>query len=205
MSIVQQVQDGVVLSDKTQSSSSSSTSTSTDSTKEMFLQLLVTEMQYQDPLEPTDNSEYVKELATFTQVETLQAVQDSVSSLQGSEYVGKYVEITTDDGEEVSGCVDYVTEDSGTIYVSVDGTKYDIENVTSVVDDTYYEANYLANSFATIVAALPSASALTTSDAEKVATARSVYDSLDSYQKSFVSSSALSTLEALEAKLATLS
>ena len=34
--------------------------------KEEFLQLLVTQMKYQDPLEPTDNTEYVSQLAQFS-------------------------------------------------------------------------------------------------------------------------------------------
>ena len=34
-----------------------------------FLQLLVAQMQYQDPLEPTDNTQYIAQMATFTQVE----------------------------------------------------------------------------------------------------------------------------------------
>ena len=38
----------------------------------LFLQLLVAEMKYQDPLEPTTNTEYVSELASFTQVEATQ-------------------------------------------------------------------------------------------------------------------------------------
>src|SRR5574344_947446 len=34
---------------------------------DQFLQLMVAEMQNQDPLEPTDNSSYMAQLATFTQ------------------------------------------------------------------------------------------------------------------------------------------
>ena len=40
-----------------------------DLDKEAFLQLLVTQMKYQDPLEPTDNTEYVSQLATFSELE----------------------------------------------------------------------------------------------------------------------------------------
>ena len=37
--------------------------------KEDFLLLLVTQMQYQDPLEPQDNTEYVAQLAQFSELE----------------------------------------------------------------------------------------------------------------------------------------
>ena len=40
--------------------------------KDAFLQLLVAQMQNQDPLEPTDNSKMVAELAQFTTIEELQ-------------------------------------------------------------------------------------------------------------------------------------
>ena len=33
--------------------------------KDAFLQLLVAQMKYQDPLEPTDNTQYVSQLASF--------------------------------------------------------------------------------------------------------------------------------------------
>ena len=36
--------------------------------KDAFLKLLVTQMKYQDPLEPTDNTEYVSQLATFSEL-----------------------------------------------------------------------------------------------------------------------------------------
>ena len=36
---------------------------------DQFLQLLCAEMQYQDPLEPTSNTDYVAQMATFSQLE----------------------------------------------------------------------------------------------------------------------------------------
>ena len=62
----------------------------------MFLKLLTAEMQYQDPLEPTDNSQYVTQLASFTQIETLQTVKSSMESLQANSMVGKVVSLTSD-------------------------------------------------------------------------------------------------------------
>ena len=39
--------------------------------KDAFLQLLVAQMKYQDPLEPTSNTEYISQYAQFSQVEAL--------------------------------------------------------------------------------------------------------------------------------------
>ena len=39
--------------------------------KDAFLQLLVTQLRYQDPLNPQDNSEYIAELANFSSLEQM--------------------------------------------------------------------------------------------------------------------------------------
>ena len=75
--------------------------------KEAFLQLLVAQMQYQDPLEPMDNTEYVSQLATFSQLEATQNLADTVTYGMANDLVGKYVILNTDMGT-VSGRVDYV-------------------------------------------------------------------------------------------------
>ena len=54
----------------------------------MFLKLLVAEMQYQDPLEPTSNTEYVSELASFSQIEAVQSVQSQMSTIEANSLVG---------------------------------------------------------------------------------------------------------------------
>lgn len=199
MAIVQQIKDGKVVGNTSSSSSSTSSTSSTDDTKNMFLQLLVAEMKYQDPLEPTDNTEYVNELATFTQVESLQDVQQNVAGITADQYVGKYVDITTDDGEKVTGKVDYVKHDGDTVYVSVNDKLYDASKVTSVSDTDYYEAVYAAKSFADMIAALPNATNFTTDYTNQVKTARTLLDSMSTYQKNFVSADDVAKLESLEA------
>lgn len=64
------------------STSTSSTSTSSSSLdKSAFLQLLCTQMQYQDPLDPQDNSEYLSQLAQFTSLEQMTNVATAMSNL----------------------------------------------------------------------------------------------------------------------------
>ncbi len=50
-------------------SSSSTTSSSTDVDKNMFLQLLVAQLQNQDPLNPADGTQFITQLAQFQQLE----------------------------------------------------------------------------------------------------------------------------------------
>ncbi len=49
--------------------------------KDAFLKLMVTQMQYQDPLDPQDNSEYVAELAQFSALEQMTNVSDGVGEV----------------------------------------------------------------------------------------------------------------------------
>ena len=70
----------------TAASASTATSTSTSTAKNAldknaFLQLLCTQMQYQDPLDPQDNSEYLSQLAQFTSLEQMTNVATAMSNL----------------------------------------------------------------------------------------------------------------------------
>ena len=49
--------------------------------KDAFLQLLVAQMKYQDPLNPQDNSEYIAELANFSSLEQMTNVATSLENL----------------------------------------------------------------------------------------------------------------------------
>ena len=59
----------------------SATGTNKSLDKDAFLQLLVTQMQYQDPLDPQDNSEYVAQLAQFSSLEQMTNVYNSVADV----------------------------------------------------------------------------------------------------------------------------
>ena len=49
--------------------------------KDAFLQLLVTQMQYQDPLDPQDNGEYLAQLAQFSSLEQMTNVADGLTNV----------------------------------------------------------------------------------------------------------------------------
>lgn len=49
--------------------------------KDAFLQLLVTQMKYQDPLDPQDNSEYLSQLAQFSALEQMTNVSKGLSEV----------------------------------------------------------------------------------------------------------------------------
>ncbi|MCL6548379.1 MAG: flagellar hook capping protein [Alicyclobacillus sp.] len=49
--------------------------------KNAFLQLLVTQMRYQDPLQPQDNTQFLAQLAQFTALEQMSNVAQSEQSV----------------------------------------------------------------------------------------------------------------------------
>jgi flagellar basal-body rod modification protein FlgD len=57
------------------------TSSAGDLGEDAFLRLLVTQMQYQDPLDPQSNEEFVAQLAQFTQLEKMTEANESLDAL----------------------------------------------------------------------------------------------------------------------------
>ena len=49
-----------------------------------FFALLTTQLAQQDPFKPMDNTEFVSQMAEFSSLESLQAMQDSFSALATS-------------------------------------------------------------------------------------------------------------------------
>jgi len=109
--------------------------------KDAFLQLLVTQMQNQDPLEPTSDTEWVSQLATYSSLEQMQNMNKTLTNAQALGIVGKNVLLQTekDNGDlaEVSGRVDFVTIKEGTAFLSVGGTLYNMDELVSILDDQY--------------------------------------------------------------------
>ncbi len=111
--------------------------------KDAFLQLLVAQMQYQDPLEPTSNTEYMAQLAQFSTVEELQNVNSTISNTQAMSLTGQYVILNVPDAagniNPVSGIVDYVTMSEGKTYLHIGDEYYPSEYLDSVVSYDYLE------------------------------------------------------------------
>jgi len=125
------------------SSTSKTTNTKKSNTLNMenFLSLLVAEMQNQDPLEPTSNSDYMAQMATFSQVEATTEMNEKVLSQTASNLIGKAVIVKTDMNTSgyAGGVVNGWQEIDGIIYLGINGGLYDINDVDQVIDKDYYE------------------------------------------------------------------
>ena len=113
--------------------------------KDDFLKLLVTELQNQDPLNPVDNKDSIAQLASFSSLEQMNNIANSMDSLtksmsffsqqsaltQGSAMIGKCVSGVGLDGKTpIEGTVEAVKWLDGDPKLQVrkaDGTLADIE------------------------------------------------------------------------------
>lgn len=109
--------------------------------KDAFLQLLVAQMQYQDPLEPTSDTEWISQLAQFSSLEEMQNMSAAITNSQAFSMVGKTVSINTGSGIK-EGVVDYVTMSGNKTYVSVDGNKYLTSDIEAVLGESYLAKIY---------------------------------------------------------------
>jgi flagellar basal-body rod modification protein FlgD len=66
------------------SSLSTGTASGVKATKDDFLKLLVTQMRYQDPMNPMDNAQMTSQIAQLNTVEGINQLNTTVSSLQAS-------------------------------------------------------------------------------------------------------------------------
>lgn len=94
--------------------------------KDAFLQLLVTQMQNQDPLNPTEDTEFISQLATFSSLEQMQNMNASMQVSQASSLIGK--QVTWQEVDE--------TGSMRTFYATVESVRVDGSTVYLVVDST---------------------------------------------------------------------
>ena len=149
MALVAPVENGKIVETASQTSVSKAAKSSSGMDKEAFLQLLVAQMKYQDPLEPTSNTEYIAQYAQFSQVEQMQNMSNSMDLQRASSLVGKevYIKTTTSSGDTklVQGKVDYVSYENNKAYLYINEKKYSIDDLEKEYNDmTDYEKSFLA-------------------------------------------------------------
>ena len=173
--------------------------------KNAFLQLLVAQMKYQDPLEPTSNTEYVSQLATFTELEEMQNLVSAADKERASALVGQVVtvKVTGANGNETyeQGVVDYVTYEGSKTLLGINGGEYSLDDLLSIEDAEYVEAYATATAVVTALGKLPTVANLGLENREAVDSITKVYDGMTEYQKSFLSKEQQENIEAYRAKM----
>ncbi len=105
---------------------------------ETFMQLLVTRLQNQNPLQPVDDAEFVQQLTQFSMLDALNGLRGDFSTyLQGQDLLssapllGKEIEASTDSGSVV-GVVQGIETSADGILLNVDGRLIELADVNRV-------------------------------------------------------------------------
>jgi flagellar basal-body rod modification protein FlgD len=105
-----------------------------------FLKLLVAQLQYQDPMNPTGNDQFMQEQAQFSTVEGINNLQKTMQSMESDQQlaqsvslIGKQVTYIAADGTSTAtGVVSSVTSSSGALTLTVGGQHVDPSSVVTV-------------------------------------------------------------------------
>lgn len=128
---------------------------------EAFMKLLVAQMKYQNPMQPTDGTQYMAQISQYAMVEQLQKVsqgQQEASTYQramiASSMIGKQVAGVNDAGQAVSGQVTGVSFQAGKPVLVTTGGQLPIDKV----DEARLPINAAAPPSASTAAAAAAAS-----------------------------------------------
>jgi flagellar basal-body rod modification protein FlgD len=116
---------------------------------DQFLQLLITELQHQDPLSPMENSEILEQIGQIREIGATNALSDTLAAVlagqqmtTASSLIGQRVAALTDTGENVEGVVDRVSiaTDEGdssarVLRLHVGNSDIRLENIREIVKD----------------------------------------------------------------------
>lgn len=101
-----------------------------------FLNLLATQLKYQDPMNPVDNSEFVAQLAQFTALETAENTKDQLEKMNATNLVGKNVYgVDGEDFEPFSGQIDSVDMSANEAQIYISGKAYNLVDIQKVYKD----------------------------------------------------------------------
>ncbi|HET7327450.1 MAG TPA: flagellar hook capping FlgD N-terminal domain-containing protein [Nocardioidaceae bacterium] len=110
-----------------------------DLDKDTFLQLLVAQLRHQDPMNPTDSSQFLAQSAQFTALEKMEAVADQTAqslaaqlAFGASSMIGRTVSYENGGDQPATGTVDAVRFNSSGPVLDVGGTEIPLDAVTSV-------------------------------------------------------------------------
>lgn len=113
--------------------------------KDQFLQLLVKQLQNQDPMSPQENTEFIAQMAQFSALEAMNNMAAAFTQNQTFAMVGKGVVGMVYDlngvGSQVIGVVDSAGVENNKPYIMVGDKKVMSENIVQVFDASIVQGN----------------------------------------------------------------
>ncbi|WP_333594683.1 flagellar hook assembly protein FlgD [Anaerospora hongkongensis] len=100
--------------------------------KDDFLKMLVTQLRYQDPLQPMEDKEFIAQMAQFSSLEQMQNMNTAMITTQATNLIGKEIHWLDDQGTEKSGVVTAVTTFEGVSKLMVGDVSVGMDKVFKV-------------------------------------------------------------------------
>jgi flagellar basal-body rod modification protein FlgD len=97
-----------------------------------FLSLLVDELKYQNPLDPTSSSDFMSQIAQLSQVEQLSSVSSASQMDEAAGLIGKSVSANDESGAAISGVVTGVTNGSSGPLLNVGNHTVSLSDVEQI-------------------------------------------------------------------------
>lgn len=97
-----------------------------------FLQLMIDQLQNQDPLQPQDNTQMLAQLAQFSALEQMTTVSQMTSMSLAHQLIGTSITVDDGSGNAVSGTVSSITMNQGQPEVVISGTSYPLSQVVEM-------------------------------------------------------------------------
>ncbi|MCL2084225.1 MAG: hypothetical protein FWH06_03080 [Oscillospiraceae bacterium] len=113
--------------------------------KDQFLQLLIAQLQNQDPISPQENTEFIAQMAQFSALEAMNNMAAAFSQNQAFSMIGRgAVGVTVDSNgvaAQVIGIVDSAGVEGGEPYVMIGEKKISAGNIQQVFDPSAVQGN----------------------------------------------------------------
>ena len=105
-----------------------------------FLQILVTELQNQDPMQPMNNTELLQQVSQIRSIQsndqlnsTLQSVSLGQNLITAGNMLNQNIAGLDDNGNKITGVVDRVTIDNGVATLHVGNDTVKLQNVSEIL------------------------------------------------------------------------
>jgi flagellar basal-body rod modification protein FlgD len=130
---------GTVAGNAAAEASSASAGSGQTLGQNQFLQLLMTQLQNQDPMSPMDNTQFIAQMAQFSSLEQMtnlvsatKAMNANTEVAQSVALIGHNVTYTNADGSTGSGVVSEVDVASGNVQLKIGNTSIDPTAINTV-------------------------------------------------------------------------
>jgi flagellar basal-body rod modification protein FlgD len=107
---------------------------------EDFIKMMITQLQYQDPMQPAKNEELMAQMAQISQLQSSSQLQDLLKQLtaqnqigSAGNLIGKLVAGLDENQDQIGGLVTSVRVDKDGVYLELDtGRSLPLQNVTAI-------------------------------------------------------------------------